>query len=331
MTLSEYLASLQQAGHADADLVSVITALAQAAGQIDHLVRRNGFENDLGSEIGGTNADGDSQKALDVRSEDIIIDALKGKGAAVLLSEEQEDPIPLHDEGSLIVAVDPLDGSSNISVNVTIGTIFSILPSHGDAQAHSLQRGRDQIAAGFFTYGPQTTLIMAMANSDSVVSFSLNPDAEHADASGFVMTGSDLTIPPTTKEFAINSAYTNHWFKPMQKWMADTLAGKSGVLGQDYRMRWVGSMVADAWRIFQRGGVFLYPADRRPGNDQGRLRLVYEANPIALLAEKAGGKASNGQGAILDMMPEHLHQRVPLFFGAETEVTRLETDHLEKD
>ena len=325
MSLNEYLASAQEQGHADADLVSVIKALAMAAQDIDHLVRRDGLRESLGSEIGGTNTDGDSQKALDVRSEEIIINQLKGHGAAALLSEEQEDPIPLNDDGSLIVAVDPLDGSSNISVNVTIGTIFSILPSHGDAKAHSLQDGRNQIAAGFFTYGPQTTLIMCFTKTDDVVTFSLDPDG-----AGFVMTGERLQIPITTKEFAINSAYTNHWFKPVQNWMADTLQGQSGPQGQDYRMRWVGSLVSDAWRIFQRGGIFLYPADRRRGNETGRLRLVYEANPIALLAEKAGGKASNGYGAILDMSPEDLHQRVPLFFGAASEVDRIEREHKEE-
>lgn len=327
MSLLEFLASAQQQGHADADLVSVITALSNAAEQIDHLVRRDGLGVNLGSEIGDTNADGDSQKALDVRSEEIIIEALKGpndnhQGAVALLSEEQDTPIPLNDNGSLIVAVDPLDGSSNISVNVTIGTIFSILPANGDADANSLQPGRNQIAAGFFTYGPQTTLIMCFAASDNVVTFTLDPDGK-----GFVLTGEGVKIPSTTKEFAINSAYTNHWFKPVQNWIADTLAGQSGPQGKDYRMRWVGSLVSDAWRIFQRGGIFLYPADQRPGNETGRLRLVYEANPIALLAEKAGGKASNGEGAILDMMPQHLHQRVPLFFGASSEVARLENDH----
>ena len=322
MSLHEFLASAQEQGHADADLVSVIRALAIAAQDIDHLIRRDGLDENLGSEIGGINSDGDSQKALDVRSEEIIINHLEGQGAAALLSEEQEDPIPLNDQGSLIVAVDPLDGSSNISVNVTIGTIFSILPSHGDAKAHSLQQGRDQIAAGFFTYGPQTTLILCFAKTDDVVTFTLDPDGK-----GFLMTGEGLQIPTTTKEFAINSAYTNHWFKPVQKWMTDTLDGQSGPQGKDYRMRWVGSLVSDAWRIFQRGGIFLYPADRRQGNETGRLRLVYEANPIALLAEKAGGKASNGYGAILDMTPKNLHQRVPLFFGASSEVDRIEREH----
>lgn len=322
MSLSEYLASAQSAGAADADTVSIIQGLAQAAKDIDHIIRRNGLEGDLGSEIGGINADGDSQKALDVRSEEIIIARLKDSGAAALLSEEQDDPIPLNQNGSAIVAVDPLDGSSNISVNVTIGTIFSILPSHGDPQANALQKGRAQIAAGFFTYGPQTTLIMTFANSDDVAAFTLDPDTN-----SFVIIRQGITIPHETKEFAINSAYTNHWFEPMQNWMSDTLAGESGPLGKNYRMRWVGSLVADAWRIFERGGVFLYPADQRKGNTSGRLRLVYEANPIALLAEKAGGKASDGSTAILDLNVSDLHQRTPLFFGASTEVDRINKKH----
>jgi len=317
MSLNDYLNN-----NAPANLTSVIQGLAEAAKVIDHLVRRNGLAGDLGSDIGGTNSDGDSQKALDVRSEEIIIEKLQNTGAAALLSEEQDDPVPLSPSGDVIVAVDPLDGSSNISVNVTIGTIFSILPSHGDAAANSLQKGRDQLGAGFFTYGPQTTLIMAFADHDDVACFTLDPDQGE-----FVLTRSGITIPETTKEFAINSAYANHWFEPMQRWMADTLAGKDGPLRQDYRMRWVGSLVSDAWRIFQRGGVFLYPADQRKGNETGRLRLVYEANPIALLAEKSGGKATVGTKAILDIMPSHLHQRVPLFFGARSEIDRLENEH----
>jgi len=322
MFLFDFLSDALANGFADADQISVIEGLCAAAKAIDHLTRRNGLAGDLGSEIGGVNADGDSQKALDVRAEELIIENLEGRGAAALLSEEQDDPVMLNKEGSVIVAVDPLDGSSNISVNVTIGTIFSLLPAGGDAGANVLQQGRAQLGAGFFTYGPQTTLILGFAGGGDVACFVLCPDR-----GDFVRIGGAVSIPDETKEFAINSAYTNHWFAPMQVWMADTLAGKDGPCGKDYRMRWVGSLVADAWRIFQRGGIFLYPADQRPGNETGRLRLVYEANPMALLAEKAGGMATDGQQNILDLTPQDLHERVPFFFGATNEVKRLQNEH----
>ncbi len=328
MFLDEYLQNALAQGHADAEMVSVIKGLANAAKAIESLIKRNGIDVDLGDEVGGLNADGDSQKTLDMTSEELIIKHLKGTGAELLLSEEQDDPVPLNSDGSLIVAVDPLDGSSNISVNMTIGTIFSILPSHGDGAGHALQKGRAQLGAGFFTYGPQTTLILGFAENEAtdggpVACFAMSP--EKGD---FIRIGGDVAIPEDTKEFAINSAYTKHWFAPMSAWMDETLDGKSGPCGKDYRMRWVGSLVADAWRIFQRGGIFLYPADQRKGNETGRLRLVYEANPMALLAEKAGGMATDGQANILDLDVTSLHQRVPLFFGAKSEVARLVAHHV---
>lgn len=312
MLLAAFLDDAATAGEADADCISSIAGLARAAVRITGLIQRNGIGADLGAEIGGTNSDGDSQKALDVQAEEIIAEELAGSGAMRLLSEEQDEPVPLNPGGSVTVAVDPLDGSSNISVNVTIGTIFSILPD-GDV----LQAGRHQRAAGFFTYGPQTTLILAFAGGEARC-FVLDPVTGVFTA----MAGS-VAIPETTKEFAINAAYANHWFAPVKAWMDGVLAGKSGPYQQSYRMRWVGSLVADAWRIFQRGGVFLYPGDDRDGNAQGRLRLVYEANPIAFLAERAGGMATDGTGSILEIQPESLHQRVPLIFGSAEEVRRL--------
>lgn len=324
MNLSEFLADAIADGHADHDQKTVILGLADAAKAIVHIVRRHGLEGDLGSEVGGINADGDHQKALDVKSEELIITHLQNTGAAVLLSEEQDDPVPLNEDGSLIVAVDPLDGSSNIGVNVTVGTIFSVLPSHGNAMDNCLQTGRNQLAAGFFAYGPQTTLILTFAGEGDVACFTLNPNNDE-----FIRVGGNVTIPASTKEYAVNSAYSNFWFAPMQRWMAATLAGKDGPCGKNYRMRWVGSLVSDAWRIFQRGGVFLYPSDNRKRNQNGRLRLVYEANPIAMLAEKAGARAIDGQQDILDLMPENLHQRVPLFFGASDEVTRMQKEQLQ--
>ena len=291
----------------DTEVAGVVEALAEAAKDISALIGRNGLENDLGSEIGKANKDGDTQKALDIKAEEIITQKLQGTEAEMLLSEETEKPLPINQQGSLIVAVDPLDGSSNISVNVTIGTIFSILP-----KGEILQKGRNQLAAGFFTYGPQTTLILATAKSKARC-FIL--DTKTGD---FVEAG-EAHISDETNEYAINAAYAKHWFEPITQWMEEALNNKS----KSYRMRWVGSLVADAWRIFQRGGIFLYPGDARKGYEQGRLRLIYEANPIAFLTEKAGGVATDGSEAILDITPQDLHQRTPLIFGASSEVKRL--------
>lgn len=317
MQLDVFLHQAVTGGHTDDDCVSVIDGLAQAARAIDERISQNGIIGDLGDELAGTNSDGDTQKALDVQAEEMILESLAGTGAAALLSEEQEDPVPVNPDGSLIVAVDPLDGSSNISVNVTVGTIFSILP-RGDV----LQKGRCQRAAGFFTYGPQTTLILCFADGGTVACFVLDRDSGQ-----FVAIDTDVQIPHETNEFAINAAYANHWFAPVRSWMNEVLAGKDGAYGKSWRMRWVGSLVADAWRIFRRGGVFLYPGDSRPGNEQGRLRLVYEANPIALLAERAGGEATLGSTPVLDLQPESLHQRVPLIFGSREAVSALQEKH----
>ncbi len=312
MELSDYLAAAVADGKADASLAAVIERLALAAGRIDRMVQMNGFDGDLGRETGDVNADGDCQKALDVRAEEVVVDALSCPQVAVILSEEKDDPIMGSEGGDFIVALDPIDGSSNISVNMTIGTIFSILPASGGL----LQKGRNQLAAGFFAYGPQTTLILTLAESREAISF-----IRHPDDGAFVRVGGASIVAPKTKEIAINAAYAQHWFAPMKKWMNDTLGAKK------YRLRWTGSMVADAWRIFQRGGVFLYPPDCRDGNTQGRLRLIYEANPIALLIEASGGKASDGMVAILDIQPTDLHERVPLYFGASDEIDRIEHEH----
>lgn len=322
MQLDDFLADAVASGHTCSDCASIISSLARAAGDITALISANGIGHDLGQDVGGTNSDGDSQKALDVQAEEVILARLAGSGAGLLLSEEQEDPVAVEDGGALIVAVDPLDGSSNISVNVTIGTIFSILP-----EGAVLQSGRAQKAAGFFTYGPQTTLVLAFGDGDNSGSGGVASFVRDPASGAFMALDLNIQLPHETKEFAINAAYANHWFPPVRHWMDAVLQGKAGSRGKDYRMRWVGSLVADAWRIFCRGGVFLYPGDTRPGQEVGRLRLVYEANPIALLAEKAGGRAIAGKDSVLDIMPASLHQRVPLIFGSAEEVTLLEELH----
>ena len=308
MLLSDFL---KNADDTDDGTISSIRALADAAVEIADIIRRQGIS--LGAEIGADNSDGDAQKALDVRAEEIIIKNLRKSGASRLLSEEQEEPIDLNSKDAgkdgVIVAIDPLDGSSNISVNITTGTIFSILP-----EGNVMQAGKHQRAAGFFTYGAQTTLVLGLRQG-GVRCFALNPQNNE-----FTAIGDDMVIPKTTNEFAINAAYAAYWHHPVRWWIYNVLRGK---YAKSYRMRWVGSLVADALRIFMRGGVFLYPADARKGMENGRLRLIYEANPIAFLAQRAGGMATDGKGDILDIEPQSLHQRTSLIFGATEEVNRL--------
>ncbi|MEK9797860.1 MAG: class 1 fructose-bisphosphatase, partial [Alphaproteobacteria bacterium] len=229
-------------------------------------------------------------------------------GVAAYLSEERDSAMGLDDGGDVIVASDPLDGSSNIDTNVSIGTIFSILPAAGG----HLQPGRNQLASGIFVYGPQTTLLVTFG--DGVFAFQLAEDREFYDM------GWQVQIPPETSEFAINASNSRHWRAPVSRYIADCLAGVDGPRQRNFNMRWVGSLVADGWRIFRRGGIFLYPADARKGYDTGRLRLVYEANPMAMLVSQAGGRASDGQQDILAITPTSLHQRVPLVFGSANEV-----------
>jgi len=303
-SLSAYLDA-----RAGPDLAAAITCLASAAARISAEIRTP--RSVLDAVAGDVNADGDTQKALDVLADDIILAAAQQAGAAAYMSEERETAISLSDDGSFIIASDPLDGSSNIGVNVSIGTIFSVLPTAG----HGLVAGRDQLAAGFFVYGPQTTLLLTVGAG--VASFVMDADGR------FQMIDDNVRIPDQTAEFAINAGNQRHWLAPARRYVADCLAGADGPRGRNFSQRWVGSLVADAWRIFCRGGVFLYPADGRNGYADGRLRLVYEAAPIAFLATQAGGRATDGTGDILDIVPTAVHQRVPLVFGSSEEVDEI--------
>ena len=308
ITLDSYLSN-----HAAADTGAAIRALAAAAVRISAEIRAP--RQTLDAAAGEVNADGDVQKALDVLADEIILEAVRGAGAAAYMSEERDDAIPLAPGGRVVVASDPLDGSSNIGVNVSIGTIFSILP----AGRGGLLSGCEQLAAGFFVYGPQTTLLLTLGRG--VASFLMREDG------GFTLIEDGVAIPEQTAEFAINSGNQRHWHPPVQRYVADCVAGADGPRGRNFGLRWVGSLVADAWRIFSRGGVFLYPADSRDGYGEGRLRLVYEAAPMAFLAEQAGGLASDGVRDILDIVPATVHQRVPLVFGSADEVAEVIAQH----
>jgi fructose-1,6-bisphosphatase I len=244
-----------------------------------------------------------------------------------MASEEMDEPmgIPVaYPRGKYLLLFDPLDGSSNIDVNVSIGTIFSVLPGppNGEevGEAAFLQRGSRQVCAGYTVYGPQTLLVLTVGHGVQV--FTLD-----RDTGSFLLTQSDVKIPADTREFAINMSNVRHWEPPVKRYVDELLAGKTGPRGTDFNMRWVASMVADVHRIMSRGGIFMYPRDARAGCETGRLRLLYEGNPMALLIEQAGGAATNGHQRILDIEPEKLHQRVAVFLGSANEIERVTSYH----
>jgi len=287
-----------------------ITGLCHAAAGIAALAAENGIaQAQLGGLTGTHNEDGDQQKALDVLADELIAQHMRGTGIYAYLSEERDGPLIMDEGGALVLACDPLDGSSNIDTNLTIGTIFSVYPADS---ADCLAAGRSQQAAGFFAYGPQTALLITTGHG--VAAFCLN------DRGVFQQMDWQVQIPAETGEFAINAANSRYWSPAVSNYIDQLLAGKDGPRTRNFNMRWNGSLVADAFRIFRRGGIFLYPQDSRRGYEQGRLRLVYEANPIAFLAEQAGGRATDGTQPILDIRPLTVHQRVPLIFGSADEV-----------
>ena len=267
-----------------------------------------------------TNADGDVQKKLDIVAHDYIIETLRDSPAAWVLSEEHDGPIELDRTRPLALAVDPLDGSSNIETNAPIGTIFSILPNPGpDATPEDvfLQPGTAQLAAGYCIYGPHTKLVLTIGKGTEM--FTLDPLNKE-----FRHTRTDTRIAETTTEFAVNASNARHWESAVRAYFDDCIAGDPGIPRGNYNMRWIASLVAECHRILVRGGVFLYPRDKREGYEQGRLRLLYEANPIAMLVEQADGYATTGDQRMLDVQPREFHQRIPLIFGSRKEIRRIE-------
>jgi len=297
-------------------VLDTVTALTGACKQISYICARGPLEQGLGAETGAANTDGDAQKALDVRTDGIITAALETAPVAYYASEEQDDIVTLDVGKPLAVASDPLDGSSNIDTNVSIGTIFSIYAAAIDAKSSFLRMGSEQICGGFFVYGPQTTLVItAGAGTETYV---LDPDTKI-----FELAIAQMKITSASTEYAINASNHNHWEAPVRSYIEDCLAGANGPLGAKYNMRWVGSLVADAGRILSRGGMFMYPGDDRKGYSEGRLRLLYEASPVAFVIEQAGGTATDGTNRILDIPLGTLHQRVPLVFGSSQPVQTL--------
>ena len=298
-------------------VAQTVLALAEAAKQIAGLLALGPLAGSLGATV-SVNAGRDEQKKLDVLAHQICVDALRGAPVAAIASEEEDHAMECDTTAPLVVAIDPLDGSSNIETNLSVGTIFSILPSLAEkgAEQSILQAGFRQLAAGFFLYGPQVALVLTLGEGTHL--FVLHP------ASGdFLLAKENLSIPQKSQEFAINASNFRHWDKRVRAFIEDCLAGRDGPNGVDYNMRWLASVVAEAFRILIRGGIYLYPADHRQGYAQGRLRLLYEANPLAFLIEQAHGAATNGLTRIMELEPVGLHQRTPLVFGSADEVARL--------
>lgn len=321
VSLSRFLIEAQREhGRINADLRLLIEVVARACKAISHAVGRGALGQVLG-DAGATNVQGEAQKKLDVLSNEILLEANEWGGhLAALASEEMEDPHPIpnrYPRGNFLLVFDPLDGSSNIDVNVSVGTIFSVLRcpdgvSEPDAKCF-LQPGRQQVAAGYALYGPSTLLVMTLG--DGVYQFTLD-----RELGSFVLTQARMQIPAKTSEFAINASNARHWEPPVRRYVDELLAGQDGPRGRDFNMRWIASMVADVHRILTRGGVFLYPRDAKNVDHGGRLRLLYEANPMAMIVEAAGGAATDGVTALLDVLPASLHQRVPVVLGSREEV-----------
>ena len=321
-TLREFLADPKGDGNpAPRELSILIEAISDSCRTISYLVSRGALADVLGS-AGTGNVQGEEQKQLDILANDEMMAMAKACGAvAAAASEEEHDARPLTSGAPYLLMFDPLDGSSNIDVNVSIGTIFSVLPAiAGEGAAPFLQSGRNQVAAGYCVYGPQTTLVLTLGAG--VFAFTMDPPTGQ-----FVQTSTNIQIPAKTKEFSINMSNMRHWADPVRAYIDDCLAGEHGPRGKNFNMRWIASMVADVHRILTRGGVFMYPWDKREPGKPGKLRLMYEANPMSMLVEQAGGKAFDGTQQILDIKPTGLHQRVSVMLGSKEEVERLEALH----
>ena len=309
------------------ELRLLIEVVSRACKTISHSVSKGALGDVLGASS-TENVQGEIQKKLDIISNEILLQANEWGGhLAAMASEEMESfhPIPnRYPKGEYLLLFDPLDGSSNIDVNVTIGTIFSVLKAPEGMQEPSeqdfLQAGTKQVAAGYAVYGPQTMLVLTTGNG--VNCFTLD-----REMGSWVMTQRGIQIPQDTAEYSINASNARHWFAPVRRYIDELEQGESGPRGKNFNMRWIASMVADVHRILSRGGIFMYPADARDPDKPGKLRLMYEANPMAFIIEQAGGAATDGQRRILDIQPTGLHQRVAVFLGSKNEVERVTSYH----
>ncbi|GIL06136.1 class 1 fructose-bisphosphatase [Betaproteobacteria bacterium PRO7] len=333
-TLSKFLIEQLRDAPGQSALAALLVDVAAATKAISAMVGRGALGPGIASPLGGAelrNSAGDVQKPLDVLTNEAIVSHCEWGGLlAGMVSEEMEAPYAIpaqYQRGEYLLVFDPLDGSSNIDVNVSVGTIFSVLRHDGKAApttADFLQPGTKQVAAGYAIYGPATMLVLTVGHGTH--GFTLD-----REVGNFIMTHPDLRVPEETSEFAINVSNERFWEPPVARYVTECKAGKTGVRGRDFNMRWIASMVADVHRILMRGGVFMYPRDSKDPSKPGRLRLLYEANPMSLLIEQAGGAASTGRAPILDVAPAELHQRVPVILGSKAEVERIVRYHHEYD
>ncbi len=296
-------------------LYPTVEALCQVASNLALTIARGPLGQSLDAAV-GENAGGDGQKALDVLADDEFADELRKCSVRWYASEEQDEVVGLNPDGTLALAIDPLDGSSNIDANVSIGTIFSIYEAKDGADESFLRPVSEQIAGGYFVYGPQTALMVTFGNG--VQHYVLDPDTRV-----FVLVDASVTIPARSTEYAINTSNYRHWPRPVRAYVDDCVAGDDGPHATNFNMRWVASLVAETHRILSRGGIFLYPSDTRDGYGQGRLRMIYECAPIAMLVEQAGGRATDCCDPILNQTASELHARSPLAFGSRDQVDRV--------
>jgi fructose-1,6-bisphosphatase len=326
-TLDAFLAAEERLGPERAGALALVRDLVPAFREISRALADGALAGVLG-EAGTTNGHGERHQKLDLVANELLVAAAERGGAAAIVSEELEEAhvFPRAPGGHLLV-VDPLDGSSNLDVNGTVGSIFSILrPPAAGAPAPSdlLRPGLEQVCAGYAIYGPATMLVLTAGRG-------VHGFTEDRRAGELVLTHPDLRVPEATREFAVNASNERFWEPPVQRYVAECLAGRAGPRAADFNMRWIASLVAEVHRILVRGGVFLYPRDAKQPVRAGRLRLLYEASPMAFLVEQAGGAASTGRERILALAPSELHQRVPVILGSRAEVARLARYHREHD
>ena len=327
ISLTRYLVEQQRAdGLIPAQLRLLLEVVARACKSISLAVNKGALGGVLGS-ADSENVQGEVQKKLDIIANEVLIEANEWGGHLAAMASEEMDGIYVvpnrYPQGEYLLLFDPLDGSSNIDVNVSIGTIFSVLvkpEGAGVSEQDFLQAGNKQVAAGYCVYGPQTTLVLTVG--DGVAMFTLD-----REQGSFVLTQEHVKIAADTKEFAINMSNMRHWDAPVKRYIDECLQGAEGPRGKNFNMRWIASMVADVHRILTRGGVFMYPWDKREPDKAGKLRLMYEANPMAWLIEQAGGTATNGRQRILDIQPSRLHERVSVILGSKNEVERVTGYH----
>jgi fructose-1,6-bisphosphatase I len=328
ISLTQYLVEKQrEKGLIPAELRLLLEVVARACKRISYAVGKGALSDVLG-DAGSHNIQGEAQKKLDVIANETLLEANEwGGNLAGMASEEMDLPYAIpnrYPKGEFLLLFDPLDGSSNVDVNVSIGTIFSVIPMPAGQpdveERHFLQPGRNQIAAGYAVYGPSTLLVLTVG--DGCACFTLD-----RETGSWWLTQDRMRIPASTKEFAINASNARHWHPPVKRYISELLEGRDGPRGKDFNMRWVASMVADVHRIMTRGGVFMYPRDNREPEKPGKLRLMYEANPMSFLVEQAGGVATDGHRRILDIQPEKLHERVAVFMGSREEVEVVTSYH----